>query len=139
MNAEEMKPYYNLANAVVWRAVMDWRIAFRNILKYKVVLGTAEGNELEKQVKDWFYDDMSVYPTLVKFKNHLFRIDPSNKKIKEKFISYVLLKCSCEEFFRSGWFEELTDIDSKWMLAELHRDFYENRRYSRGKDENRLD
>lgn len=136
MNTEEMRPWYNLANGVVWRAVMDWRIALRNILKYKVVLGNEKGNELEKQVKDWFYDDMNVYPTLVKFKNHLFRIDPSEKKLKEKYISYILLKISCEEFFRSRWFKELTDIDNDWMLKELHRDFYENRRYARGKEKN---
>lgn len=134
MNTQEMRPWYNLANAVVWRAVQDWRIAFRNILKLKVVLGNEKGGKIEKQVKEWLNDDLSIYPTLVKFKNHLFRLDPSNKRIKEKFISYVMLKCSCEEFFTSRWFHELTDIDSKWMIAELHRDFYENRRYARGKE-----
>ena len=139
MNTEEMRPWYNLANGVVWRAVMDWRISFRNILKYKVVHGIEKGNELEKQVKDWLNDDMSPFTTLVKLKHYIFRLDPSEKKLKERYIDYVMLKYSCEEFFRSRWFEELTDVDGDWMLKELHRDFYENRRYTRGKNENRID
>ena len=111
-----MNPYENLANAIIEQAAKDHRSAVAYLKKHphtkelseKVVMQRAEREKRRAELKAK--------------KLPMERIKKSREeRLLENIIARETLRYDTEKFFRSSWFEDLTDIDGKWLLERLKR------------------
>ena len=87
-----MEPYENLANAIIVQAVKDYRQALRFLKRHPhtQALDTEEA-----------------------------RADKRKRVLREKIIRKENERDSVERFFRSGWFEMLSDLNGEALLRKV--------------------
>lgn len=88
-----MEPYENLANAIIVQAVKDYRKAIRFLKRHPhtPVLDTEEAKK-----------------------------DTRKNTLRNKIIKNEGERDDVECFFRSGWFESLSNLDGEVLIRQVH-------------------
>lgn len=110
-----------MCNAIIEQAVRDYRFSLNAVKATERIVYAIKTEYDDDTLERWWRS--SKYSTRTR--------NTSGMTQDASYWQHEKTKRECEEFFRGGWMQMLTDIDGRWLLRTLEKEDRSGKTYVR--------